>query len=156
SGHFLEQGGWEHLRLPAEYESPGCVTSIGWSDPRTEHAELLWPERYGPEEIESLKRSMGSYAAAGQLQQRPSPAGGGLFKRHWWRYWQPAGANLPPVIVQLPDGTHVSIVPIDLPRVVDEQLQSWDCAFKDLETSDYVVGQLWGRIGSIYLLGDQI
>jgi predicted phage terminase large subunit-like protein len=39
---------------------------------------------------------------------------------------------------------------------VEEQIQSWDCAFKDLETSDYVVGQAWGRIGSMYLLGDQI
>jgi len=40
--------------------------------------------------------------------------------------------------------------------MVDEQLQSWDCAFKDLETSDYVVGQVWGRVGSIFLLGDQV
>src|SRR5215813_12383746 len=50
SGHLLEQGGFEHLRLPAEYEAPSCVTSIGWSDPRTEHGELLWPARFGPEE----------------------------------------------------------------------------------------------------------
>ncbi len=99
SGHLLEQGGWEHLCLPAEYEGPGRVTSIGWSDPRTVHGELLWPERFGPNEIESLKISLGSYAAAGQLQQRPSPSGGGLIKRHWFRYWQPRGANLPPVPV---------------------------------------------------------
>jgi len=80
SGHLLEQGDWEHLCLPAEYEGPPCVTSIGWGDPRLEHGELLWPERFGAQEIESLKRSLGSYAAAGQLQQRPSPAGGGLLK----------------------------------------------------------------------------
>ena len=43
-----------------------------------------------------------------------------------------------------------------MPRRVDEQIQSWGCAFKDLETSDYVVGQAWARLGSIYLLGDQI
>jgi hypothetical protein len=44
-GHLLEQGGWEHLCLPAEYEGPGRATSIGWSDPRTEQGELLWPDR---------------------------------------------------------------------------------------------------------------
>jgi hypothetical protein len=43
SGHLLEQGGWEHLCLPAEYEGTPCVTSIGWRDPRTQPGELLWP-----------------------------------------------------------------------------------------------------------------
>jgi predicted phage terminase large subunit-like protein len=156
SGHLLEQGGWEHLCLPAEYEGPARTTSIGWSDPRTEHGELLWSDRFGIPEIESLKRSLGSYAAAGQLQQRPSPSGGGIFKRHWFRYFQPRGANLPPVIVQLPDGTQISIVAIEAPHRVDEQIQSWDCAFKDLQTSDYVVGQAWARLGAAYLLADQI
>jgi len=156
SGHLLEQGGWEHLCLPAEYESPRRATSIGFADPRQERGELLWPERFGPAEMESLKRSLGSYATAGQLQQRPAPAEGGLLKRHWWRYWQPRGANLPPVVVRLADGTQLSIAARDVPHRVDEQIQSWDCAFKDLETSDYVVGQLWGRLGAAYLLGDQI
>ena len=42
--------------------------------------------RVGAPEIESPKRSLGRYAAAGQLQQRPSPPDGGLIKRHWFRY----------------------------------------------------------------------
>src|SRR5262249_14740827 len=155
SGHLLEQGGWEHLCLPAEYEGPPCVTSMGWSDPRTEHGDLLWPARFGTVEVEDLKRSLGSYAAAGQLQQRPSPAGGGIFKRHWFKYFQPRGMNLPPVVVRLPDGTLSSIPAIEVPNCV-EQIQSWDCAFKDLETSDYVVGQVWGRTGSRYFLGHQV
>jgi predicted phage terminase large subunit-like protein len=155
SGHLIEQGGWEHLVLPAEYEGPTRTTSIGFADPRQEHGELLWPERFGPAEIESLKRSLGSYAAAGQLQQRPSPAGGGLLRRHWFRFWQPQGANLPPVLVRLPDGSHQSIPALELIRV-DEMIQSWDCAFKDLETSDYVVGQVWGRTGANLILIDQI
>ncbi|HEY6344438.1 MAG TPA: phage terminase large subunit [Bryobacteraceae bacterium] len=156
SGHLLEQGGWTHLCLPAEYEGPTRATLIGFADPRTEQGELLWPERFGPKEIESLKVSLGSYAAAGQLQQRPSPAGGGIFKRHWFRYFQPRGANLPPVVVRLPDSTLTSIVAIEVPRQMNEQLQSWDCAFKDLNTSDYVVGQVWARLGAMYFLGDQV
>ncbi len=81
AGWAIEQGGWEQLILPAEYE-PGrrCVTSIGFEDPRTEPGELLWPEMFGPEEIEAIKTALGSYEAAAQLQQSPAPAGGGLFK----------------------------------------------------------------------------
>ena len=54
------------------------------------------------------------------------------------------------------DGSLRSIEAIEVPRSVDEQAQSWDCAFKEAETSDYVVGQVWGRIGSAFLLGDQV
>jgi predicted phage terminase large subunit-like protein len=156
SGHLLEKGGWEHLCLPAEYEDPPRVISIRFPDPRTQVGELLWPPQFGAKEIADLKVSMGSYAAAGQLQQRPSPAGGGIFKRHWFRYYQLPGANLPPVIVRLPDGSTQSIVAEEAPRLVDEQIQSWDCSFKDLDTSDFAVGQVWARVGSRFLLGDQV
>ena len=155
SGHLLVKGNWEHLCLPAEYEGRSRTTSIGFFDPRQHHGELLWPERFGPKEIEELKVSLGSYAAAGQLQQRPSPSGGGLFKRHWFKYWQTRGANLPPVVVRLPDGTVLSVVALEAPVYVDEQIQSWDCSFKDLMTSDFVVGQVWARKGNAFLLGDQ-
>jgi predicted phage terminase large subunit-like protein len=156
SGHLLEKGNFEHLCLPAEYEGDKRITVIGFSDPRQQQGELLWAERFGPDEIAALKVALGSYAAAGQLQQRPSPAGGGIFKRHWFRFWQPRGANLPPIIIRLPDGSTQSIYAIEAPELVDEQIQSWDCAFKDLDTSDYVVGQAWARLGSRYLLGDQV
>jgi predicted phage terminase large subunit-like protein len=155
SGHLLEQGGWVHLCLPAEYEGTKCITSIGWSDPREEQGQLLWPERFGPTEIGALKVSLGSYATAGQLQQRPSPAEGGLFKRPWFRFWQPPGANYPPVLVRLADGTQRAIPVYDV-ATVEEQLQSWDCSFKDLATSDYVVGQVWGRRGGAFFLLYQV
>jgi hypothetical protein len=100
-----EKGNFEHLCLPAEYEGLGRVTSIGFFDPRTQPGELLWPDQFGPNEIAQLKINLGSYAAAGQLQQRPSPAGGGIFKRHWFRYFQPIGANLPPIVVPMQDGS---------------------------------------------------
>jgi len=54
-----------------------------WAKSRTQLGELLWPDRFGSDEIANLKVSLGSYGTAGQLQQRPSPAGGGIFKRHW-------------------------------------------------------------------------
>jgi hypothetical protein len=45
TGHLLEQGGWQHLCLPAEYEP---AHPFVWpDDPRTEPGELLWPEHFG-------------------------------------------------------------------------------------------------------------
>ncbi|MEP7354202.1 MAG: hypothetical protein ABI824_13320 [Acidobacteriota bacterium] len=142
SGHLIEQGGFEHLCLPAEYEVTKAVTSIGWSDPRTEPGQLLWPERFGPDELASLKRSLGSYGAAGQLQQRPSPAEGGLFKRHWWRFWQPVGANLPPIPVRWPDGTERMVVAEEI-GTVDEAAQSW-------ASRDWILRTMWsGKCGDV-------
>jgi predicted phage terminase large subunit-like protein len=85
SGHVLQQGGYEHLNLPAEFEPKRrCVTSIGWSDPRQQDGELLWPQRVGQTEIAELKRRLGPTGYAGQFQQRPVPAGGAIFKREWF------------------------------------------------------------------------
>ena len=156
AAHVLEQGGWEYLSLPAEFEGDNRVTSIGWSDPRTEMGQLLWPEQLGPTEIAVSKRVLGSYAYSAQFQQRPSPAGGGIIKRHWFRYWQPKGMNLPPVTVRLADGSLQQIYPIDLPDDFDNELESWDLAFKDLSTSDFVAGGVWAAKKADRFLLDQV
>lgn len=150
TGHLLDKmkidgSHYEHLCLPAEYEATNRVTSIGWSDPRTEPGQLLWPDRFTPAALAGLKSDMSSYAVAGQLQQRPAPDSGGIFKRHWWRYWKPKNANLPPVIVKGEDGDLIEIEAAELPSKLDEQLQSWDLTFKDTKGSDFVAGQVWGR-----------
>ncbi len=159
SGYLLaEEGDWEHLCLPAEYEPKAqiLVSKIGWQDPRTEPGDLLWPERFGPKELADLKKTLGSYGAAGQLQQRPSPAGGGMLKRFWWRYWCHPGQDLPPVAVRLPDGGIASIKAIPLPTTFDEAVQSCDATFKDTKASDYVVGQVWARKGADKFALDQV
>jgi len=93
-------------------------TGIGWNDPRglddegeplvkvtsngdrvpvnpSAHGELvkregllLWPERFGEEEVKGLERRLGPWATAGQLQQRPEPKGGGIIKSEWWQSWE--------------------------------------------------------------------
>lgn len=88
SGHLLQQGGWEHLNLPTEYESARrCVTGIGWSDERTQEGELLWPERFDQKTIALLKKQMGSMGYAAQFQQTPVPSGGGQYRSEWFRYF---------------------------------------------------------------------
>jgi predicted phage terminase large subunit-like protein len=61
-----------------------CVTTIGFRDPRTAADELLDPARFPAATVRQLQNDMGSYAYAGQYQQRPAPREGGLFKRHWF------------------------------------------------------------------------
>ncbi len=54
-------------------------------DPRTEEGELAWPERFDKKSVDDLKIMFqsegGSYATDAQLNQRPVPRGGGMFKR---------------------------------------------------------------------------
>lgn len=96
--------GYSHLVLPAEFEHNHPHRSP--LDPRKEDGELLWPARFGRPEIDKLKRSLGSYAVAGQFQQRPAPRDGGMFKRTWFpivaaapararrvRYWDLAATS---------------------------------------------------------------
>ena len=55
-----------------------------WQSCSSSREELLDPVRFPRETVEKLKRDMGSYAYAGQYQQRPAPREGGLFKRAWF------------------------------------------------------------------------
>ena len=126
--------GYTHLMLPMRFESHRrCVTSIGFRDPRTRDGELLFPERFGELQVREMERTMGSYACAGQLQQRPVPRGGGLFKDEWIQHWSDAS----------------------LPKTFDAMVLSWDMTFKDAQTSDFVVGQVWGRKAGCFYLLDQ-
>ena len=86
AGFAIDTGGWEKLILPAEYDADRhCTTSIGFSDPRgpggeLEGQSLLWPGLFPQHVIDELKTTLGSKDSAAQLQQLPSPPGGGTFK----------------------------------------------------------------------------
>lgn len=74
-----------HLMLPMEFEiDRRCSTPIGFVDPRQEDGDLLDPVRFSRPVVDAIKRDMGSYAFAGQYQQRPTARAGGLFKRAWF------------------------------------------------------------------------
>ena len=106
TGHVLDKhqdSELVHLCLPARYEVDHphkCDADI-----RTKDGDLLWLGRYGEKELSELEKDMGVYAVAGQLQQRPSPRGGGMFMidrfkiinvvpggiKKTVRYWDKAG-----------------------------------------------------------------
>lgn len=86
SGVILERElDFVHLMIPMRFEMDRrCSTRIGWTDPRQADGELMFPERFPEDQVGDLEKTLGSYAVAGQLQQRPAPRGGGMFKRHWF------------------------------------------------------------------------
>ncbi len=109
SGLILtEKLGYEHLMLPMRFEEDRA-DPYDW---RTEEGELLFPARFSEETVTDLERTLGPYATAGQLQQRPAPREGGLFKPSWFE-----------IIHALPSGS---------PRTV----RAWDLAATAKATSN--------------------
>jgi len=129
-GHLLDRGGFTHLCLPARYEPQH---PFSWpDDPRSDEGELLWPSHIPEGELARIEQTMGSFRAAGQLQQRPAAPEGEVLKRAWWRFYNPEYLNT----------EQISMLP-RFTRIVS----SWDTAFEDKTTSDYVVGQVWALHG---------
>lgn len=113
--------GYDHLMIPMRFEPERArPTRIGWKDPRRDEGELMFPERFPEEQVAELEHTMGSYAVAGQLQQRPSPRGGGIIKTDWFRYY----THLPPI---------------------EWRAIYADTAQKTGQENDYSVFQCWGR-----------
>lgn len=104
---------WEVLHLPA----------INDQD------KALWPERWPLSTLLQIKRGVGERAWNAQYQGRPAPQAGAVFKRHWWRYWEPQYAGLPPVIVFPEPTQRAEISPRELPSWWDRMAQSWDMTF---------------------------
>lgn len=130
SGHLLKAGGWCHLNLATEYEpATHCSTKDDagnplWSDWRSTVGELLFEAKFPRHVVDEIKsgRGMGAYAFAGQHQQRPAPASGGLLKREWFsKRWT------------------------ELPKKFDKVVIIADAAFKKTEDSDKVAIQVWAK-----------
>jgi predicted phage terminase large subunit-like protein len=89
SGYLLARGGFEHVKFPMRYEPAGADVR----DHRTVAGELLMPSLLPEHVVRQLEMDLGPYGTAGQLQQRPAPEGGGLFKREWFRFVEASPAK---------------------------------------------------------------
>lgn len=127
-GRLLEQSpyDWKRLRLPAIAEDDDDLLNREVGEPLCR--ELGFDEEWA----ELKKREVGSRTWASLYQQRPSPAQGTIFKREWVQYYD------------------------RVPPRYDDMLMSWDFTFKDSESSDYAVGQVWIKQGADFYLIDQI
>lgn len=89
TGLYEEQGGWDLLKIPMEYSQDRAAppTSLGWVDPRTADGTILDERRWPRPQLEDLKKRLGPYGCAGQLDQEPSPHGGAVIKEGWLKRW---------------------------------------------------------------------
>ena len=125
--------GWELLNIPAQADhDPGK----GETDPLgREPGEFMISARGRTrEQWEARKAAAGPRTWASLYQGAPSPNQGGVFPTTW-------GTDPHPIWVAREDGARW--VP-----GADEVIQSWDLAFKDADTSDYVAWGVWARIGT--------
>jgi phage terminase large subunit-like protein len=129
---------WRSIRLPAIAErydprSPDPLLRV--PDPLGRSpGEVLEPRRFPVGEVKARAAVLGPYLAAAVEQQRPSPEEGGEIERGWWR-WSSA---------------------VVAPESTADWLTSWDTKLKQTDTGDFVVGQVWARIGGTYWLRDQV
>jgi predicted phage terminase large subunit-like protein len=138
SGHTLaaKMPGLVHLCIPMEFEvNRRCVTiplkstqGKPWKDPRTIEGQVLCPFRFNPKSLAKMKANLKTeYRIAGQLQQRPSPSEGGLFKKQDFQWWK-EGA----------------------PPRCEFVLQSWDTAFSKSATASFSACTTWGLFKNSY------
>jgi predicted phage terminase large subunit-like protein len=105
-----------------------------WShDPRKADGEWLWPERFSAHYVDkvlkpALRAWGGSYAEAGQLQQRPAPRSGGDMQREDFGEYD-----------ELPEGGTFA--------------RGWDLAGSKSRTAKYTCGvKLYSARGKVYVV----
>lgn len=128
-----------HIKIPLEAEEKEV-----WKSPRSGKeyirlpGDILQPDRNPPNVINRMK--IARLVWASQSQQRPSPLEGNMIRRDDVMYY----GGIDP-LTGLNDPR--------LPDQFDLVLVSVDCAFKDLETSDFVaIGKIGVKDGKRYVL----
>ena len=101
-------------------------------EPHRKQGEALHPERFSLEILNEIKSTLSASDWLSLYQQRPTPEGGAIFETSKLRYYDETSE----------------------PKRFDQVVGSWDMTFKENKTSDFVVGQLWGRKGADFYLLD--
>lgn len=93
TGHLLKDGGYTHLKLPAEAKT-SVVIKLGDKEWRMKEGELLFPARLSREILDQSRLDMTEAIYAGQMLQEPVPVGGGEFRPEWPQHY-PNGSLKP-------------------------------------------------------------
>jgi predicted phage terminase large subunit-like protein len=146
AGRLLAQEGsrWRLINIPALADHK---PDAGETDPLGREPGQWMTSARGRtvEQWEQIRTEVGSRVFNALYQGRPSPDVGNVWKRPWWRrYSVPLWSQHPTI----PDAYWVD--------EIDELIMSWDMAFKDTKSSDFVVGQVWARRGANVYLLDQV
>lgn len=149
AGRLLKQADsdWKFLNIPAraDHRPEKGETDILGREPgeymisARGRSQKQWAQR---------EKESGPRTFAALYQGHPTPDDGGVFppEEGWARYSQP-------MWIERTDGTRI------IPGLAEngyELIQSWDMTFKDTKGSDFVVGQVWLRVGINAYLLDQV
>lgn len=116
-GMLLEEGGWDHLSLAAIAEADETIPLTRGRVYHRKAGEALHPARESVEQLEKLKREMGSVLFQAQYQQNPVPTDGNMISADWLKY-----------------------APLDTSKPAQGLIvQSWDTASKDGIHNDWSV-----------------
>jgi predicted phage terminase large subunit-like protein len=134
---------WKVINIPAMADHD---PDKGETDPLgREPGEFLnSARRRTVKQWQAIAKRVGSRVWNALYQGRPAAAEGNMFKRSEWRRYDS------PMWVKNDDGT------CTIPTGSGVLVMSWDMAFKDTKTSDYVVGQMWLHRGPNAYLIDQV
>lgn len=143
---------WRRINVPAQADhNPGSLdckcagqTCLGYDVLGRQPGEYMISARgRDVSGWEARKRDAGSFSWAALFQGHPSPGEGGVFKRAWWRWFdQPRWVRQSDGTMYVPGQAHLEI--------------HVDCAFKDMESSDFVAVAVYGRTGPKLWLADLI
>lgn len=103
-------------------------------EPHRKQGEALHPERFSLEILNEIKSTLSTADWLSLYQQKPVPEGGAIFETSKIRYYDESSE----------------------PKRFDQIIGSWDMTFKENKSSDFVVGQLWGRKGADFYLLDMV
>lgn len=78
----------EKQRIPRDSEAQDILDN-------ERQGELMWPQRFGAQEVTFMKAELGPYMASGRLQQIPTPREGSIFNRDYWQLWAPDDGKFP-------------------------------------------------------------
>lgn len=119
---------WHLVKVPALAVADDDVLGRSPGEP-------IEPARFTAEDIAARHRALVSpYLVAALEQQDPQPDEGLELLREWF---------------VLAEGA-------EIPSAPDTAITSWDLKLKNRETGDYVVGQVWWRVGAAFWLMGQL
>ncbi len=153
---------WVVLELPAE--SGKEFTARLWSTNGSVPAKTfdaynsLWPSKFSADYLKQTRATLGTLQYSALYGASPKSMEGNTVKREWFRNWYVRpGDRLPTDVAGLRPGYTFQSCEV-LPNYDEFELiaQSWDMAFKDKKTSDFVAAGCWGKLGSRRYLLDRI
>lgn len=131
AGHIIMATRWATDDLSGRVLAANPKASLLSFPAINEEGEALIPDLHPAEKLLETKAILGDYFWSAMYQQSPKTIGGAIFKDTGVRHY----------------------LTKDLPAKFDKVIQSWDMTFKDSEGTDFVVGQVWGKLGAnCYLL----